>query len=125
MTGLYILIGIIGGILNAILFWKVWNMCDNVAKITKKLCENSENTNVTKTICESSTATETSDQITEKNSTEISPETNDQITEKNSTEISPETNGTIWIVPGIIVAIIIIGGILCSLIYLMAMMVLH
>ena len=59
MAVFYILIVIIGAILNAILFWKVWNMCDNVAKITKKLCENSENTNVTKTICESNTATET------------------------------------------------------------------
>lgn len=62
MTGLYILIVIIGGILNAILFCKVWNMCDNVAKITKKLCENSENTNVSKTICESTTTTETTAQ---------------------------------------------------------------
>ena len=63
----YILIVIIGAILNIILFWKVWNMCDNVAKITKKLCENSENTNVTKTICESSTATKNNEQSTPKN----------------------------------------------------------
>lgn len=48
----YILIVIIWAILFNILFWKVWNMCDNVAKITKKLCENSENTNIAKTICE-------------------------------------------------------------------------
>ena len=48
MTVFYTLIGIICGILNAILFWKIWNMCDNVAKITKKLCENLENTNVAK-----------------------------------------------------------------------------
>lgn len=68
MTGLYILIGIICGILNAILFWKVWNMCDNVAKITKKLCENSENTNIAKTICESNTATETTEQTSEQTS---------------------------------------------------------
>lgn len=60
----YILIVIIGAILNAILFWKIWNMCDNVAKITKKLCENSENTNVTKTICESNTAAESNEQST-------------------------------------------------------------
>lgn len=68
MAVFYILIVIIGAILNAILFWKVWNMCDNVAKITKKLCENSENTNVTKTICESNTATETTEQASEQTS---------------------------------------------------------
>ena len=67
MTVFYTLIGIICGILNAILFWKIWNMCDNVAKITKKLCENSENTNITKTICESTTATETTEQASETN----------------------------------------------------------
>ena len=94
MTGLYILIGIICGILNAILFWKVWNMCDNVAKITKKLCENSENTNVTKTICESNTATETTEQTTEQ---------------------TTETNESHNIDVGTIIAFI-----LCSLIFLMA-----
>ena len=93
MTGLYILIGIIGCILNAILFCKVWNMCDNVAKITKKLCENSENTNVTKTICESVTATETAEQASEQ---------------------TTETNKTVAIIVGIIFAFI-----LCSLIFLM------
>ena len=67
MAVFYILIVIIGAILNAILFWKVWNMCDNVAKITKKLCENSENTNIAKTICESTTATENNEQSTPKN----------------------------------------------------------
>ena len=72
MTGLYILIGIICGIINAILFWKVWYMCDNVAKITKKLCENSENTNVTKTICESTTAIESNEQSTEQTSEQTS-----------------------------------------------------
>ena len=72
MTGLYILIGIIGTILNIILFWKIWYMCDNVAKITKKLCENSENTNVTKTICESNTATESNEQSTEQTSEQTS-----------------------------------------------------
>ena len=96
MTGFYILIGIIGGILNAILFWKVWNMCDNVAKITKKLCENSENTNVTKTICESTTSVETTEQ---------------------STEQTSETNESHNIAAGIIIAFI-----LCSLIFLMAIM---
>lgn len=72
MAVFYILIVIIGAILNAILFWKVWNMCDNVAKITKKLCENSENTNVTKTICESNTATETTEQTSEQASEQTS-----------------------------------------------------
>ena len=47
------------GILNFILFWKVWNMCDNVAKITDKLCCMDENTNTTQIICESVSATET------------------------------------------------------------------
>ena len=96
MTGLYILIGIICGILNAILFWKVWYMCDNVAKITKKLCENSENTNVTKTICESTTVTETTEQTSEQAS---------------------ETNESHNIAAGIIIAFI-----LCSFIFLMAIM---
>ena len=96
MTGLYILIGIICGILNAILFWKVWYMCDNVAKITKKLCENSENTNVAKTICESTTAAETTEQ---------------------STQQTSETNESHNIGAGIIIAFI-----LCSLILLMAIM---
>ena len=96
MTGLYILIGIIGVILNAILFCKVWNMCDNVAKITKKLCENSENTNVAKTICESNTATETTEQ---------------------STEQTTETNESHNIIAGIIIACI-----LCVIIFLMAIM---
>lgn len=96
MTGLYILIGIICGILNAILFWKVWYMCDNVAKITKKLCENSENRNVAKTICESTTATETTEQTSEQTS---------------------ETNESHNIAAGIIIAFI-----LCSFIFLMAIM---
>lgn len=96
MTVFYTLIGIICGILNAILFWKIWNMCDNVAKITKKLCENSENTNVTKTICESTTATETNEQ---------------------STVQTSETNESHNIAAGIIIAFI-----LCSFIFLMAIM---
>lgn len=96
MTGLYILIGIISGILNAILFWKIWNMCDNVAKITKKLCENSENTNVAKTICESTTANETTEQTSEQTS---------------------ETNESHNIGAGIIIAFI-----LCSMILLMVIM---
>ena len=100
MTGLYILIGIICGILNAILFCKVWNMCDNVAKITKKLCENSENTNVTKTICESTTATETTDQTSEQESEQTS-----------------ETNESHNIIAGIVIACI-----LCSFIFLMVIM---
>lgn len=100
MTGLYILIGIICGILNAILFWKVWYMCDNVAKITKKLCENSENTNVAKTICESTTAIETNEQSTV------------QTSEKTS-----ETNESHNIAAGIIIAFI-----LCSMILLMVIM---
>ena len=96
MAVFYILIVIIGAILNAILFWKIWNMCDNVAKITKKLCENSENTNVTKTICESTTATENNEQ---------------------SIEQTSETNESHNIAAGIIIAFI-----LCSLIFLMAIM---
>ena len=96
MTVFYTLIGIICGILNAILFWKIWNMCDNVAKITKKLCENSENTNVSKTICESTTTTETTAQTSEQTS-----ETNESHN---------------------IGAVIIIAFILCSFIFLMAIM---
>ena len=98
MTGLYILIGIIGCILNAILFCKVWNMCDNVAKITKKLCENSENTNVTKAICESSTAIESNEQ---------------------STLQTSETNESHNIAAGIIITFIF-----CSMILLMVMITL-
>lgn len=96
MTVFYTLIGIICGILNAILFWKIWNMCDNVAKITKKLCENSENTNVAKTICESTTAIETNEQ---------------------STVQTSETNESHNIAAGIIIAFI-----LCSMILLMVIM---
>lgn len=96
MAVFYILIVIIGAILNAILFWKIWNMCDNVAKITKKLCENSENTNVAKTICESNTAIESNEQ---------------------STEQTSETNESHNIAAGIIIAFI-----LCSFIFLMAIM---
>lgn len=90
----YILIVIIWAILFNILFWKVWNMCDNVAKITKKLCENSENTNIAKTICEqnTNTAIETSEQTS-------------------------ETNESHNIGAGIIIAFI-----LCSFIFLMAIM---
>lgn len=90
----YILIVIIWAILFNILFWKVWNMCDNVAKITKKLCENSENTNIAKTICEqnTNTAIETSEQAS-------------------------ETNESHNIGAGIIIAFI-----LCSFIFLMAIM---
>ena len=36
-TAFFVLIGVICGILNIILFWKVWYMCNNVAKITNKL----------------------------------------------------------------------------------------
>ena len=39
-TAFFVLIGIICGILNAILFCKVWNMCDNVAKLTNHFCSN-------------------------------------------------------------------------------------
>lgn len=69
-------------------------MCDNVTKITKKLCENSENTNVTKTICESTTVTESDEQ---------------------STEQTSETNESHNIAAGIIIAFIF-----CSMILLMA-----
>ena len=103
MTGLYILIGIICGILNAILFWKVWNMCDNVAKITKKLCENSENTNVAKTICESTTATETTEQITEQASEQASEQTSD-------------TDETVAIIVGIIFACILVSFFIITII---------
>lgn len=96
MAVFYILIVIIGAILNAILFWKIWNMCDNVAKITKKLCENSENTNIAKTICESNTAIESNEQ---------------------STEQTSETNESHNIAAGIIIAFI-----LCSMILLMVIM---
>lgn len=106
MAVFYILIVIsviIGAILNAILFWKIWNMCDNVAKITKKLCENSENTNVTKTICESTTATESNEQNIEQTSEQTS-----------------ETNKSHNIDAGTIITFI-----LCSLILLIAIMLGH
>ena len=94
MAVFYILIVIIGAILNIILFWKIWYMCDNVAKITKKLCENSENTNVTKTICESNTTTETTEQSTEQTSVQ-------------SSEQSSDTDETVAIIVGIIFACIL------------------
>lgn len=90
----YILIVIIWAILFNILFWKVWNMCDNVAKITKKLCENSENTNIAKTICESTTAAETTEQSTEQTSVQ-------------SSEQSSDTDETVAIIVGIIFACIL------------------
>lgn len=37
MAFFYILL-VIAAFLNVKLFFKVWNMCDNVAKITEKLC---------------------------------------------------------------------------------------
>ena len=43
-TAFFVLIGVICGILNIILFWKVWYMCNNVAKITNNLCGNAEKT---------------------------------------------------------------------------------
>ena len=101
MTVFYTLIGIICGILNAILFWKIWNMCDNVAKITKKLCENLENTNVAKTICESNTAIESNEQTSEQTS---------------------ETNESHNICAGIIIAYAIIAFILGSIFILMVIM---
>lgn len=58
MVLFYILL-VIAAFLNVKLFFKVWNMCDNVAKITEKLCGMYENTNTTQTICESVSATET------------------------------------------------------------------
>lgn len=101
-TAFFILIGIICGILNAILFWKVWHMCNNVAKITNKLCGNAENTNITKTICESVAATEAPEQIPEQNSTEISSETNE--THNNNAGI------IIAIVLGLLICLMIIMG---------------
>ena len=62
MIFFYILLVIIA-ILNLKLFFKVWGMCDNVAKITN-------------TICNSDAATETLEQITEQNSPTISSGTN-------------------------------------------------
>ena len=38
MAFFYILL-VIAAFLNVKLFFKVWNMCDNVAKITEKLCD--------------------------------------------------------------------------------------
>lgn len=38
MAFFYILL-VIAAFLNVKLFFKVWNMCDNVAKITQKLCD--------------------------------------------------------------------------------------
>ena len=101
----YILIVIIWAILNAILFWKVWNMCDNVAKITKKICENSENTNVTKTICESNTSIESNEQSTEQTSEQTS-ETTEQTPEQASEQAS-DTDKTVAIIVGIIFACIL------------------
>lgn len=59
---LLVIAAFICGILNVKLFFKVWHMCDNVAKITEKLCGMDENTNTTQTICESVSATETQEQ---------------------------------------------------------------
>lgn len=56
---LLVIAAFICSILNVKLFFKVWHMCDNVAKITEKLCGMDENTNTTQTICESVSATET------------------------------------------------------------------
>lgn len=58
----YYIILVIAAFLNVKLFFKVWNMCDNVAKITEKLCGVDENTNTTQTICKSVSATETPEQ---------------------------------------------------------------
>lgn len=55
---------IISAILSVKLFFKVWGMCDNVAEITK-------------TICNSDATTETQEQITEQNSPTISSRTNE------------------------------------------------
>ena len=111
MAVFYILIVIIGAILNAILFWKIWNMCDNVAKITKKLCENSENTNVAKTICESTTATETTEQITEQISEQASGQSSEQASEQTS-----DTDETVAIIVGIIFACILVSFFIITII---------
>ena len=49
-------------------------MCDNVAKITEKLCGMDENTNTTQTICESVSATETPEE--QKHNTETPEQKN-------------------------------------------------
>lgn len=59
---LLVIAAFICGILNVKLFFKVWHMCDNVAKITEKLCGVDENTNTTQTICESIAPNETPEQ---------------------------------------------------------------
>ena len=77
MAFFYILLVIaafIFGILNVKLFFKVWHMCDNVAKITEKLCGMDENTNTTQTICESVSATETPEE--QKHNTETPEQKN-------------------------------------------------
>lgn len=76
MVLFYILL-VIAAFLNVILFFKVWNMCDNVAKITDKLCCSGENANITNTICNSDATTETQEQITEQNSLETQSKTDE------------------------------------------------
>jgi len=100
MIFFYILLVIIA-ILNLKLFFKVWGMCDNVAKITDKLCCMGENTKITNTICNSDAATETLEQITEQNSPTISSGTN------KTYNINPR--------------IVIIAYVLCAIIYLIFM----
>ena len=38
MEKILILIGLVWGILNLILFFKIWVMCDNVRKLTNHIC---------------------------------------------------------------------------------------
>lgn len=41
MEKILILIGLVWGILNLILFFKIWIMCNNVSKLTNHICGNS------------------------------------------------------------------------------------
>ena len=44
MDTLILIIGVIGSILNIILFFKLWSACDNINRIAKKITENDEQT---------------------------------------------------------------------------------
>lgn len=44
MDTLILIIGVIGSVLNIILFFKLWGACDNINRIAKKLTKNDKQT---------------------------------------------------------------------------------
>lgn len=44
MDTFILIIGVIGSVLNIILFFKLWNACDNINRIAKKLTESDKQT---------------------------------------------------------------------------------